>query len=290
MLQQDAVFFSGGETLAATLHVPDNDGACPVIILCNGFGGIKDLMLPAIADHFVGRGMAALRFDHRGFGESTGTKWHLLPMEQVEDIRNALTWASGHPRVDPARVGLYGTSFGGANAIVTAALDSRVRAVATCVSVGNGTAWMRSLRRNWEWIEFQEQIEQARLHRVTTGEAIWVDSDVIMPPDPESHRWHLQVIEEFPERRYQLPLETAEAILEYRPDELVSQIAPRPALFMVVENDLLVPNDQTLELFERAGEPKKLVMLQGINHHDVYSGEPFETTMNTAADWFAEHI
>jgi hypothetical protein len=247
-------------------------------------------MLPAIAEYFVSRGMAALRFDHRGFGESTGTKWRLLPMEQVEDTRSALTWVSGHPQVDPARLGLYGTSFGGANAIVTAALDPRVAVVATCVSVGNGKAWMRSLRRNWEWIEFQKQIEKAKLHRVRTGEGTWVDSDVIMPPDPESHRWHLQVIQEFPERRYQLPLETAEAILEYRPDEMVGRIAPRPVLFMVVENDLLVPNDQTLELVERAGEPKKLVMLRDINHHDVYSGEPFETTMSNAADWFAQYL
>jgi alpha-beta hydrolase superfamily lysophospholipase len=59
---------------------------------------------------------------------------------------------------------------------------------------------------------------------------------------------------------------------------------------MVVHNDRLVPNEQTLDLFERAGEPKKVVMLRGINHHDVYSGEPFETTMNTAVEWFNEHI
>jgi uncharacterized protein len=290
MDQQDGIFYSGEETLAATLHLPDGDDPCPGIVLCNGFGGIKDLMLPAIADHFAGRGMAVLRFDHRGFGASTGTRWRLLPMEQVEDIRSAITWISAHPRVDPARLGLYGTSFGGANAIVAAALDDRVRVVATCVPVGNGRAWMRSLRRNWEWIEFQKRIEQSRLHRVATGEATWVDSDVIMPPDPESHQWHLQVIDEFPERRYQLPLETAEAILEYRPDEMVSRIAPRPILFMVVENDLLVPNEQSLELYERAGEPKELIVLRDINHHDVYSGEPFRTTMNTAAQWFAKHI
>lgn len=286
----EGTFYSGGNAIAATLHLPEGAARCPAVVLCNGFGGIKDLVLPDIADFLAARGIAVLRFDHRGFGASAGPKWHLIPMEQVEDIRNALTWLEADPRIDSQRMGLYGTSFGGANAIVTAALDPRVKVVATCVSVGNGKSWMRSLRRNWEWIEFQAQIEQARQRRVTTGETTWVDSDIVMPPDPESHTWHGQVIREFPERQYQLPLETAEKILEFAPDELVSRIAPRPVLFMMVQDDLLVANDLTVELFERCGEPKKLITLRDINHHDVYSGEPFRQTMSAAADWFRTHL
>jgi alpha-beta hydrolase superfamily lysophospholipase len=290
IIEEEAVFYAGEERIAADLHLPLGEGPHPAVVLCTGFGGVKDLILPDIANRFAAKGLAALRFDHRGFGRSTGTKWRLIPTEQVEDIRSAVTWLSEHPLISADRLGLYGTSFGGANAIVAAALDDRVKVVVTCVAVGNGEAWMRSLRRNWEWIEFQRRVASARAKRVATGQAEWVDSDEIMPPDPESHDWHLKVMEEFPERKYQLPLETAEAILEYRPDELVGRIQPRPVLFMVVEDDLLVPNEQTLDLYRKAGEPKGLLLLKGMRHHDVYSGTGFEMTMDAATAWFIEHF
>lgn len=290
MKQEEVFFFAGKERIAASLHLPAGAGPHPAVVLCTGFGGVKDLILPEIADRFASKGLAALRFDHRGFGQSSGAKWRLIPSEQVEDIRSALTWLAENPSIRSDQLGLYGTSFGGANAIVAASGDARAKVVATCVAVGNGEAWMRSLRRNWEWIEFRRKIASARAKRVTTGEAEWVDSDEIMPPDPESHQWHLEVIKTFPERKYQLPLETAEAILEFRPDEAVGRISPRPVLFMMVADDLLVPNDLTLELYQRAGHPKRLLTLRGLKHHDVYSGSGFEQTMDAATAWFIEHF
>jgi alpha-beta hydrolase superfamily lysophospholipase len=288
--QEEAWFFSGEQRIAANLHLPPGVGPHPAVVLCTGFGGVKDLILPDIANRFAANGFATLRFDHRGFGESGGTKWRLLPLEQVEDIESATTWLAAHPQIASDRIGLYGTSFGGANAIVAAAHDLRVKAVVTCVAVGNGAAWMQSLRRNWEWIEFQRQVDSARERRVQTGEETWVDSDVIMPPDPESHQWHLEVIAQFPERKYQLPLQTAEAIFDYRPDEEVSKISPRPILFVAVKDDFLVANEQTLELYERAGEVKKLIWLEGITHHGVYAGDPFDQVMEAAVAWFRDFL
>lgn len=292
-MERVAQFFSAGIPIAANVHVPDDlqvGERRPAIVLCHGFGGIKDLALPDLARVFVEAGYVVLRFDYRGFGESGGTRFRLIPLEQVEDIRNAITFLSLQPEVDPNRIGIYGTSFGGANAIYATALDSRAKCVVSTVGIGNGERWLRSLRRNWEWIEFRKRVLADRNQRVLTGASEMVDSDDIMISDPESDAWHQEVLQEFPERAYKLPLETADAIFEYKPEDVVHLIAPRPALFITLAEDHLVPNDQSRAMYARAGEPKELVVLEGPMHHDVYTGEPFRQVMGLARGWFERYL
>jgi len=69
-------------------------------------------------------GYAVLAFDYRGFGESEGERGRLVPAEQMTDIRNAVTYMQTLGEVDPERIGLWGTSFGGANAIIEAQLQA----------------------------------------------------------------------------------------------------------------------------------------------------------------------
>ena len=95
----------------------------PGLVLCHGFTGLRDLILGDYAKVFVEAGFVALTFDYRGFGGSEGEKWRLIPLEQIDDIRNAISFFEAQPQVDPERIGLWGTSFGGANAPYAAALD-----------------------------------------------------------------------------------------------------------------------------------------------------------------------
>ena len=142
MADRELHFYSEGIRLAATLSTPDGDCAAsrPAVVLCHGFGGIRQLALPGMAAPLVAAGFAVLRFDYRGFGESDGPRWRLIPDEQVRDIRSAVTFLETVPEVDAARIGIYGTSFGGANALVAAATDPRVRSVAVQVAVADGAA------------------------------------------------------------------------------------------------------------------------------------------------------
>ena len=68
-------------------------------------------------------GYVTLRFDMRGCGESEGEHGRVICLEQVEDTSNALTFLAKHPAVDPDRIGLIGSSFGGAVAVYTAGVD-----------------------------------------------------------------------------------------------------------------------------------------------------------------------
>jgi fermentation-respiration switch protein FrsA (DUF1100 family) len=291
--QEEVVFYCDGLRLAATVHRPNGTPPArgwPAVVVCNGFGASRELVVPEIADRLAGAGLLALRFDYRGFGESEGRHHHLIPQEQVQDAGAAVTYLESRDDVDDLAIGLYGTSFGGGHVIALAGTDPRVAAVVAVVPVGDGRRWMRSLRRNWEWNAFRRRLREDRMRRIRTGESEWVDSDEIMVPDPHADAWHQEVIAQFPERKYSLPLETADRLLEYSPQAVVAQVAPRPLLLIHVVDDDLVPTDESEQLFAAAGQPKRLVLLPDTHHHDIYAGEPFEAVMSEAVPWLVDAL
>ena len=59
-------------------------------------------------------GFATITFDYRGFGESEGERGRLVPAMQTEDIISVINWAEKQVCIDNQRIGLWGTSLGGA--------------------------------------------------------------------------------------------------------------------------------------------------------------------------------
>ncbi|HEV2301905.1 MAG TPA: alpha/beta hydrolase [Stellaceae bacterium] len=88
----------------------------------------------------------------------------------------------------------------------------------------------------------------------------------------------------------QVPLEFVDDTLAFNPEWVVDRIAPRPALLITTDNDRLVPPVESEALYARAGEPKKLVVLKGFGHYEVYEGEAFRQVMDATIDWCREHI
>ena len=76
----------------------------------------------------------------------------------------------------------------------------------------------QSLRRNWEWVEITRRLDADREQRVLTGRSEMVASSEVMVPDPESAAWAAEILRAMPQRTYTLPLESADAIREYRPE------------------------------------------------------------------------
>ncbi len=124
MEKRTVKFYSESVRLESDLYLPSDLKAGerrPGIVLCHGFTGLRALILGDYAKVFVDAGFVAFTFDYRGFGGSEGEKWRLIPLEQIDDIRNAISFFEAQPQVDPERIGLWGTSFGGANAPYAAA-------------------------------------------------------------------------------------------------------------------------------------------------------------------------
>jgi alpha-beta hydrolase superfamily lysophospholipase len=288
-MQKAVSFYSDGVRLSAYLHAADGPWAAtrrPGIVVCTGFGAVQAFYLPEICEALAAAGYVTLRFDYRGFGESEGARGRLIPMDHVEDIRNAITCLQQRPVVDADRIGLYGTSFGGAHVSYTAGVDRRVACTVSTVGIGNGGRWMRSLRRHWEWQAFLRRIAEDRARRVLTGESSWVSPYEIMVRDPYTEAIHAERQKQFPGAVSDVVLESAEAIVEYAPEDVVGRIAPRAILWIHSGNDELVPPEESAAMYARAGEPRKLVVLPGLTHYDVYKGEGFAAVMRETLAWY----
>ena len=149
-------FYSEGFKLAGDLYRPDGlkpGEARAGIVLCHGYTGVKDLYLPDNAHVLTEAGYVALAFDYKGWGESEGPRSRLAPHGRVADVQAALTFLGARAEVDEARLGLYGTSYGGATAVWAGAVDRRVGCVVSVVGIGHGERWMRSVRRPDEWFD-----------------------------------------------------------------------------------------------------------------------------------------
>jgi len=129
MNREDLRFSCGADSCAAWLYPAAGDSpATPIIVMAHGLSGTRRDRLGAFAERFAGAGVAALVFDHRGFGDSTGEPDVFLPKRQLEDWRAAIAFARSLPGVDADRVATFGSSMGGGNALAAAAQDSRIAA------------------------------------------------------------------------------------------------------------------------------------------------------------------
>lgn len=123
-------FLSGGLRCAADVYRPLGSGPFPVIVMAHGLGGTRKMRLPAFAKRFAAAGYACLVFDYRHFGDSEGEPRQLLDIgRQLEDWKAAIVHARGMKDVAPARVVIWGTSFGGGHVLATAADDDRLAAI-----------------------------------------------------------------------------------------------------------------------------------------------------------------
>ncbi|MGW0661278.1 alpha/beta fold hydrolase [Streptodolium elevatio] len=120
--------------LDTTVYYPDTGAPAPAVLLGHGFGGNKSTVR-AEAEGLARRGYVVMTWSARGFGASGGRIALDQPDYEVADARALVDWLAGRPEVlldrpgDP-RVGAAGVSYGGALALLLAAYDPRVDAVA----------------------------------------------------------------------------------------------------------------------------------------------------------------
>jgi fermentation-respiration switch protein FrsA (DUF1100 family) len=78
--------------------------------------------------------------------------------------------------------------------------------------------------------------------------------------------------------------------VQFHPEWVVDKIAPRPILFITTDDDRLVPPEESRALYARAGEPKKLIVLEGFGHYEVYREPAFGQVMRATVGWYEEHL
>ena len=296
-MQRKITFYSDGLKIAGVLFEPEEarDKTCPGIVLCQGMIGIKEYFwFPHIARHFVALGYVALIWDFRGVGESEGEHGRLYPLEQAEDIRNALTYLELHPKVDPERLALIGWSHGGGMVPYMAGVDERVKCGISVLGWGDGEHLLRNPRRYGEWLEFLDRIAEDRRTRVVTGKSELLAPGEILARDPSSNEAMERVLSKIPgmENVKSTPysLATAEKILEFKPIDMVDRISPRPILYIAAEKDSVTPAGDIVDMYKRTKEPKKLWIIPGIPHSGVYEEPYLSQVMEMATEWLREYL
>jgi dienelactone hydrolase len=150
----DVTIWSEGTRLAGELFRPVGAPTPgPAILFCHGWGGVKSHLIPRYAEAFARAGYICLFFDYRGWGESDGKliaaaadgpplteagerdlKVRVIrqvvdPFDELADIRACFAWLLTEEGVDPKRVGLWGSSYGGGLTTYITGTEPRVKAL-----------------------------------------------------------------------------------------------------------------------------------------------------------------
>jgi fermentation-respiration switch protein FrsA (DUF1100 family) len=300
-IEKREVTFKSGQTFAAAwLFMPKGAGTearVPAVAMAHGLGAVKEMYLEPFARRFAEAGIATLVFDYRGFGASGGEpRQRVSPRDQMEDYRNALTWLSLQPEIDADRLGTWGTSFSGAHVIQIAAQDSRVKAVVSQVGPMDVGQIIRGLAGPEQFAGLRQLTIQERIRHAIEGGERYIPSTgqpgegFALQADQESfdfgHRAHATVA---PAWRNEVTMSSLEAILDHAPGRFIELIAPRPLLMILAKGDAIVPPDSNRSAFARAGEPKRLLEIEG-GHYSVYAGRGADEAAQAATEWFTEHL
>jgi pimeloyl-ACP methyl ester carboxylesterase len=291
MKTQVVKYYCDGSLIEADFYRPDTINAgvrLPAIVLCHGFGGIRNSLLPIYATRFVTAGYLVLAFDFRGFGGSEGRKNRIIPLEQIEDIRTALTWLEGRDEVDPERLGVWGLSNGGAHVAYVAGVDARVKCAVGQGGYGMGWRLVMDHKSPEDREALLEELAEDRRQRLQTGETRAVSvTDIIA--SPHSKAFMIELLKSFPDANSRVTLQSVDAVLEYRPIDVVDRIAPRALMLIGCDHDDLCLVEGYKEMIDRAGEPKRWLTYP-IGHYDIYKEEWVDEASAQAIAWFKLHL
>jgi len=299
-MRKNIEFASKGLTCKGWLYLPDNlsEGEkAATVVMAHGFSAVKEMLLPNFAEKFCRAGLAVIVFDFRFLGESEGEpRCQIIPHEQLEDYKNAITWVSYQPEIDPDRIGIWGTSYSGGHVFHLAAFDRRIKAAVA--QVPNICTWKSILKHQGRDVLTMLSEMTAADRRAT----YWDQTVNYLPVVTSENQGSILSTSDayefftgkgediYPTWKNQVTVESIEKMIEYNPTQAIELISPTPLLVIAAESDSLIPIDLVKDTFVQAGEPKKLVVLP-CGHFDVYEKDPWhEQAASAARDWFMTHL
>ncbi len=204
----------------------------PVIIVCHGFTGSKEGSgrAVAMAEKLALSGFSTLLFDFAGCGQSEGQWENITLSGQISDLEAVVSWCR---REGFDKIVLNGRSFGGTTTLCYAHGDKKVDAVCTWAAVARPGSLFEK--------------------RAACTEPLQGNPDELVTLEGEEGAFSLK-------RRFFFDLGT------YDPAESAAALTSRSLLIIHGSNDQSVPVEDAELLYKRAGEPKKLVIIDGADH------------------------
>jgi fermentation-respiration switch protein FrsA (DUF1100 family) len=284
-----------GTTLSAWLYRPaDLQGPAPAVTMAHGFGATKEHGIDKVARTFAEAGFVVLLHDHRNFGTSGGTPRHDIdPWRQIEDWRQAITYLESLDDVDPGRIGLWGMSFAGGHAIVLGATDRRLRAVvAQTPSIDGYAAGLRRIAPH-DLAAFEATLDddlRAQLRGAPPRTQQLVDADPNVPAQYHAKDTVDFLLQPVPPGtwRNEITLQSNRRARMYQPGQWVDRVSPTPLLMIVAEHDTTAVTDLALAAYQRALEPKQLVLMPGGHYAGFF--DAYKQSSQATIDWFHRYL
>lgn len=293
-------FKSAGESLEAFFYAPEGDGQHPCVVMAGGWCYVKELAQPTYAEAFEEAGLAALIFDYRTVGGSTGEpRQHLDPWAQIEDYRNAISWAETLPEIDADRIGVWGISYSGGHVLILGAIDPRVRAVCSIVPVIDGYDNLRLAHGTMSFRRLQVALLEARRKLAATGEHTYIDhqphteADLGTWPFPKSRTTFARLKEsQAPAYEGHATAASTELLLAYSVRPYLRRLGGKPVLLVLAEGDDHTHWDLALEAYEQIpGSAKSLHVVPKANHLTLYEDDAtLKAVAARAAAFFRKHL
>lgn len=286
-------FYSDGYRIAAHMYKPrelKEGDRRPGIVLIHGFMGIKEILVSPYAEAFAKEGWVALCFDFRGFGESDGRqRGRLFWDEQVEDSINAITFLKNYPGVDKDRIGVWGTSYGGALAPYVLAVDPRVKTGVSQVGFADGAAMASEVLPQEQREMVFQLIEEDRARRVLHNDPMYAEQ-FLLTAHVGMRDWFEEVKKDFPQLHdREIPVQFLEKHMKFSPLSVIDRKGERPLLLIAATRDDLTPVGDLKKLYEKAPEPKEWLEID-CGHHDIYEGEIAEKCIAHTIKFYKNYL
>lgn len=148
-METPVTFDCKGQQLVGMLHLPNGRGRFPTALLLHGFTGTKcesHRMFVKLSRALAEQGIASLRFDFRGSGDSAGNFEDMTIRSEVADAQEALRFMVRHNRINTRRLALVGMSMGGAVASLLVGRErTRFKSLALWAPVAEGAGILDEL-------------------------------------------------------------------------------------------------------------------------------------------------
>ena len=299
MTRSEVAFGSHGGTCQAWRYSPDEAAASPAVarpcvVMAHGLGATRDASLAPYAERFAAAGMHVLLFDYRHFGASDGEPRQLVSVRrQLQDYAAAVEFARALAGVDPARVAVWGTSFAGGHALVTAARQSGVAAAVCQCPMMDGVAAVRRI------LQYAGPGQLLRL----TGHGLW---DAVLAPFGRTHYvptvgppGSLAIMSSPdadagyralgpPDFRCEIAARIALTVGLYRPVRYADRVRC-PVLVQICEQDSVAPAVAAEAVVRRLGERGE-VQRYPIGHFEPYTGAWFERSVGDQVAFLRRHL
>lgn len=297
MTRTEVAFGSHGTTCRAWRYTPApaaGPGLRPCVVMAHGFGATRDASLAPYAERFAAAGMHVLLFDYRHFGASDGEPRQLVSVRrQLQDYAAAVHFAQALSGVDPQRVAVWGTSFSGGHALVTAAALPEVAAAVCQCPMMDGLAAVTNilkyagsgqlLRLTVHGLRDALLAPLRRAHYVPT---VGRPGSLAVMSSEDADEGYRKLAP--PGFRFEVAARIGLTAGFYRPVRHAGRVRC-PVLVQICERDNVAPVESTERAVRGLG-PHAEVQRYPIGHFEPYFGEHFERSVSDQLEFLRRHL